>query len=140
MITSPVRVLFVDDNRLLAEGLGRRLGFETGLTYVGWVETTVDALRTADESRPDVVVLDVDMPGDSFGVVQELGKTAPQIKVVMFSGHIRKDYVDRAIDAGAWGYISKNETMNVVIDVIRRIAGGEFVLSPDVQAVCRVER
>ncbi len=134
-----VRVLFVDDNRLLAEGLGRRLGFETGLEYVGWVEAAGSALSTAEQSRADVVVLDVDMPGDSFGIVHDFGSAAPAIKVVMFSGHIRRDYVDRAIDAGAWGYISKNESMDVVIDVIRRVADGEFVLSPDVEAVCRVE-
>jgi DNA-binding NarL/FixJ family response regulator len=124
----------------MAEGLRRRLGFETGLEYVGWVETAEEALPTADQTKADVVVLDVDMPGDSFELVQRFGSEAPSVKVVMFSGHIRREFVDRAIDAGAWGYISKNESMGVVIDAIRRIAGGEFVLSPDVEAVCRVER
>ena len=140
MSPETIRVMFVDDNRLMAEGLQRRLAFETGLEYVGWVESAGEALQTAEDTKAGVVVLDVDMPGDSFGLVQRFAQSAPGVRVVMFSGHIRREFVDRAIDSGAWGYISKNESMGVVIDAIRRVAGGEFVLSPDVEAACRVER
>ena len=135
-----VRVLFVDDNRLMAEGLERRLGFEKSVQYVGWEMAAENAIKAAEATRADVVVLDVDMPGDSFQVLRDFGRAKGQPRVVMFSGHIRKDYVDRAIDAGAWGYVSKNESMECVVEAIQRVAAGEFVLSPDVEAVCGIKR
>jgi DNA-binding NarL/FixJ family response regulator len=140
VIAGSVRVLFVDDNYLLAEGLRRRLGFERGLEYVGWAQTSEEAVGAAERGKADVVVLDVDMPGDSFELVRRFGEVSPAVKVVMFSGHIRRAFADRAIDSGAWGYISKNEAMDIVFDAIRRVAEGEFVLSPDVEAACRLER
>lgn len=134
MSSQPIRVLFVDDNRLMAQALERRLGFETSMQYAGWVESAADAVRVAQESRADVVMLDVDMPGDSFDLVRQLNEAAPRVKVVMFSGYSRAEYVDHAVDVGAWGYISKNESIDVIIDAICRVAAGEFVLSPDVES------
>lgn len=135
MSQRPIRVLFVDDNRLMAQALERRLGFETAVVYAGWVESSADAAQAIQTLRADVVMLDVDMPGDSFEVARTLAEEWPDARVVMFSGYARAEFVDRAVDVGAWGYISKNESMETIIDAIRRVAAGEFVLSPDAASV-----
>lgn len=139
MTPRPIRVLFVDDNRLMAQALERRLAYETAVAYAGWVENSAEALRSAKDSRADVVMLDVDMPGDSFEVARTLGEELPSARVVMFSGYARTEYIDKAVDVGAWGYISKNESMETIIDSIQRVAAGEFVLSPDAAAIRRGE-
>lgn len=130
----PIRVLFVDDNQLMAKALERRLGFENEVVYAGWVESPAMAAQAAKDTRADVVMLDVDMPGDSFALARELSTTQPDVKVVMFSGYTRPEYVDRAVDVGAWGYISKSETMETIISSIRRVASGKFVLSPEAES------
>lgn len=133
-MSAPIRVLFIDDNRMLAAAFERRLNLESTIQYAGWSESSHDAPRLAKENRADVVLLDIDMPGDSFAIVRQLADSCPEVRVVMFSGYVRSEFIDKAVDAGAWGYVSKNEGIEVVIDAIRRVAAGEFVLSPDVES------
>jgi DNA-binding NarL/FixJ family response regulator len=133
-VTTPIRVLFVDDNRMLATAFERRLNLEPEIQYAGWADTSNDACALAREKDADVMLLDIDMPGDSFSIVKQMAEQCPDVRVVMFSGYVRPEYIDRAVDAGAWGYVSKNEGIEVVIDAIRRVAAGEFVLSPDVES------
>ena len=88
--------------------------------------------------RPDIILLDVDMPGlDTFVLLSQLAQHHPQVRVLMFSGHVRQDYIDRAVEMGAWGYVSKNEGIVGVLDALDRAAAGEFVLSPDALAIQR---
>ncbi len=135
MRPGPVRVLCVDDNRLLADAMERRINFDPKLDWAGWVEHAGDAVCRIREARPDVVLLDIDMPGkDCFAIVRDVSLEVPDVKIVMFSGYIRPEYIDRAVEAGAWGYLSKNEEMDEVVSAILRVAGGEFVLSPEVQS------
>lgn len=132
-MTTRTRVLCIDDNRLIAEAMQRRLAFEPDVAWAGWVEHACDALAAALEAQPDIVMLDIDMPEhDAFELTRDLARRLPNAKVVMFSGHVRTEFIDRAVDAGAWGYLSKNESMAELLAAIRRVAAGEFVLSPDV--------
>jgi two-component system response regulator DesR len=125
----------VDDNRLLADAMERRLAFTPELQWAGWISDTLDAVEAIARAKPDVVLLDIDMPGrDCFEIVREVAREDPEIKIVMFSGYIRPEYIDRAIEAGAWGYLSKNEEMDEVVSAILRVARGDFVLSPEVQS------
>jgi DNA-binding NarL/FixJ family response regulator len=134
MTDRPIRVLFIDDNRLLAAAFERRLKLEPTIQYAGWSETSHQAHDLAKDGGADVILLDIDMPGDSFEVVRQLATQCPDVRVIMFSGYVRSEFIDKALDAGAWGYVSKNEGIEVVIDAIRRVASGEFVLSPDVES------
>jgi two-component system response regulator DesR len=129
----PIRVICVDDNRLMAEAMERRLALETKLEWGGWIENPALAGAAVRDAKPDIVLLDIDMPGyDAFELLDELSRTAPDVRVVMFSGHIRAEYIHKAVDGGAWGYVSKNESLDDVMDAIRRVAAGEFILTPDV--------
>jgi two-component system, NarL family, response regulator DesR len=136
-MTRSIRVFCVDDNPLLADALQRRLASEKDMSWVGWIGEPGSAVRAVLGNPPDVVMLDIDMPGqNSFDVVRQLAKEAPEVRVLMFSGHVRPDYLDRAIDAGAWGYVSKHDTMEDILAAIRRAAAGEFVVTADVQKEC----
>jgi two-component system response regulator DesR len=131
----PIRVLFVDDNQLMARSLERRLAFESDVAYAGWVSNPSETQTAARAADANIIMLDVDMPGDSFELARELSASLPEVKVVMFSGYTKADYVDRAVDVGVWGYISKSETMETIISSIKRVAAGEFVLSPEAESM-----
>ncbi len=125
-----IRVLVVDDNDILGESLRRWMTGEHGVRCVGWTDDLVEALRLAGTLAPDLVLLDVDMPGgDTFALLERLTDRHPAMRIVMLSGHMRHDYIERALDAGAAGYIVKDESPASIIDLVRRAIGGEVVLS-----------
>jgi DNA-binding NarL/FixJ family response regulator len=135
MSGSRIRVLCVDDNALVAEAIERKLQFEPDLQWLGNLPSADELATVARERRPDVVVLDIDMPGkDPFRALEEVSREYPPARVVVFSGHVRSDLINRACDAGAWGYVSKNSGTDMLVNSIRRVLNGEFVFSPDVQA------
>lgn len=134
MTDALIRVMCVDDNRLIAEAMERRFALETKLQWAGWIGDTMSAIQAIRERSPTIVMLDIDMPGcDSFALLREISATMPDVRVLMFSGHIRDDYINQAVEGGAWGYVSKNEALEEILNAIRRIAGGEFVVTADVQ-------
>jgi len=136
-VIAPIRILCIDDNSLLASSLERWMAVTREFEWCGWVSDAPEALAAVEQNRPDVVLLDIDMPGsDSFEVATVIAGAYPATKVVMFSGHVRAEFIDRALDAGAWGYISKNETMENLGKAINAIMTGQFVLSPEIQSHC----
>lgn len=129
MGTGPVRVLCVEDNKLVADAMKRKLDPADGFEWVGWASNVDELIAAAARTPPDVVCMDLDIPGqDTFAMIRRLGQAAPSARVLVLSGHVRTDYIDRALDAGAWGYLSKGEDSAVIVDAIRRVAAGEFVL------------
>lgn len=139
MTKEVISVLCVDDNRMLADALAMQFKSHADLAWAGWLENSSDLVQQICDAQPDVVLMDIDMPGpDPFLAVRDLAETAPAIRVLMFSGYVRRDYIDRAIEMGAWGYVSKNESMSEVIDALRRAHSGEFVLTPEVLPEQRV--
>jgi two-component system response regulator DesR len=129
---TPIRVLCVDDNELVAQAVERRIAFEPRFQWVGWVPRSEQLAETVATSRPHVVLLDIDMPGRSvFEVVRELAESSPETRVVMFSGYVRNDYIDRAVEAGAWGYISKNASIEELLEAIQKVADGHFALTEE---------
>lgn len=133
---STCSVLCVDDNELVAQSLRRRLDAEPGLAWAGWHadgQRVPDAIR---ELRPGVVLMDIDMPGvDAFALVTRLARDCPDVRVVMFSGHVQAAFIERALDCGAWGYLSKNDDTSTLIEEIKRVAAGEIVLGREALAV-----
>ena len=136
MVSKPIRVLCVDDNDFVAEAIERKLRREPGFEWAGWLPDTIDLTERVRQSGADVVLLDVDIPGrDSFEALAELSAGEPSIRVIMLSGHVRSDYIDRAVEAGAWGYLSKGEENDVILDAIRRVAAGGFALGNEAESV-----
>lgn len=134
----PLRILCVDDNEMVATALGRRLAIEPGVEWVGVVFNGIEAYERILEARPDLVLMDIDMPEiDVFAVVAQLAQVAPGIRVVMLSGHVDVELIERAIDGGAWGYLSKNDDIPELVECMRRAARGEIAFSREVEAVHR---
>jgi DNA-binding NarL/FixJ family response regulator len=103
------------------------------MEVVGQIETADGLVEEATRARADVVLLDIEMPGrDPFEALQDLGRRCPKVKVILLSAYVRDHYVDTAIKSGAWGYLSKSDSPDTVVDAIRKASGGEFVFGPKV--------
>lgn len=126
-------VLTVDDNPLMGEALAAictnaQLGMHVHSHFLSG-EGVVEAVEAL---RPDVVVMDLDMPGtDTFALVREITQISPDTHVLMLSGHLKGDDILACLDAGASGYIHKDQTPAFIRDAVRRTALGEFVLCTD---------
>lgn len=130
-------VLCVDDSPMVADALRAKLSRTAGFAWKGWLPEATQLITTIlDQGCPDIVLLDVDMPGkDPFKALAELVETCSSIRVVIFSGHVRRELIDRAVECGAWGYVSKNDGEESLISVLRSVARDEFALSPEASRI-----
>ncbi len=129
----PTRVLCVDDHAFLVAGLRARLEVEPGMEFVGRLPTADNLVPEVKRTRADIVLLDVEMPGsDVFEAMDDLRRHFPQVKTILLSAHVRDRYIDAAFKAGAWGYLTKNDSVEAVIDGIRQVTQGKAALSPEV--------
>lgn len=130
-----IRVLCVDDHAFLADGLRARFEQESDLEFAGRLESAANLTQEAERVKADVVLLDIEMPGpDSFEALEDLMRMRPDTRVIMFSAYVRDHYIDEAVKAGAWGYLSKGDQPEDVIDAIRTVAHGEFAFSEEILA------
>ncbi|HEX2024814.1 MAG TPA: response regulator transcription factor, partial [Actinomycetota bacterium] len=126
-----IRVLIADDHRTFAEALRTAIRLEAGMTVVGVVHDGDDAIRTAVGKRPDVVLMDVAMPGpDGIAATRRIREELPETRVVMLSAHEEEINVARAIDAGASGFVSKFRPIKEVARSIRAAYRGEPLHEP----------
>ncbi len=138
-INAPIRVLCVDDHAFLAEGLKLKISLDPGMAWVGWLPDAKGLVQEVVQRRPDVVTLDIEMPGpDPFEALADISRRCPDARVLMLSAYVRDHYLDAAVEAGAWGYLSKGDDPDEIVSAIRRVARGEFVLSPSVEERCPV--
>lgn len=104
-----VRVLVVDDQDLVREGIAALLGIQPGIDVVGSAGDGAEAVEKAEECRPDVVLMDIRMPGmDGVAATALLRRHLPQCRIVMLTTFNDDEYVGRALKAGAVGYLLKN--------------------------------
>jgi two-component system response regulator DesR len=137
MTSERIRVLCVDDNPFVADGIRIRLAIHPGFDWVGHLSTADDLIDQAQRLRPDIVLLDIDMPGrDSLLALAELTATVSSVRTIIVSGYERDDYLDRAVEAGAWGYVSKNDGPQQIVDAIREVHAGRFAFGPAVMKLC----
>lgn len=128
-----IRVLCVDDHGLLMEGLKARLEVEPDIEVVGCLEHAGELAAEVQRLRPDLVLLDIEMPGpDVFDAADDLRRRFPNTRVAILSAHVRDHYLTAAFRAGVWGYFAKGDEVKSLIAGLRRIARGEFVLGPSV--------
>ena len=126
-----IRVLLVDDHSIMREGLQSMLAGSEELEVVGQARDGEEAVRSAAELSPDVVVMDVMMPNkDGVEACREIMDAAPDIRVVMLTASTEEDAVIEAVAAGATGYLQKVSGMDRLLDTIRQVAAGELRLPP----------
>lgn len=128
-----LRILLADDHTLLREGLKTLLERESDLQVVADVANGRLAVRKAEELQPDLVVLDVDMPElNGIEAARQLSAAHPRMRIVCLSMHGGSKFVDAMLGAGALGYVLKNEAAKTLVTAIRKVAGGEVYLSPEI--------
>ena len=126
-----IRVLVVDDHAVVRAGLRRVLEAEDDIEVVGEAGSGERALYEAIESKPDVVVMDVVMPGKSgIEVTPEVLRTVPTARVLVLSMQDDPRYVRAAFEAGASGYVLKEAADSEVVGAVRMVAAGERYLHP----------
>lgn len=134
----PLRILCVDDHAIIGEGLQTKLALERDMEFAGWLGSADTLIDEVGRTRANIVLLDIEMPGlDPFEVVGDLRRRYPDVRAIMLSAYIRDLYIDAAVRAGAWGYLSKSDEPSTVIDAIRKVGRGEFTFSPSVLERCR---
>jgi len=130
-----IRILIADDHSLFREGLARVLNEAPGMSVVASVSNGLEAISRAAEFKPDVVLMDVNMP--KLGGVEatlQLRKIHPQVSVLMLTVSEEEHDLYAAIRAGARGYLLKNATATELIDAIQRVHAKEAILTPGMAA------
>ncbi|WP_308284455.1 response regulator transcription factor, partial [Pseudonocardia oceani] len=127
-----IRVVLADDESLTRGAVGALLGLESDLVIVGEAGTGDEAVDAVREHRPDVAVLDVEMPGrDGAEVAQWVAANEPGTRCIILTRHARPGVLRRALAAGAAGFVTKSAPATVLADVIRRVHRGGRYVDPD---------
>ncbi|MEO8462745.1 MAG: response regulator transcription factor [Chloroflexota bacterium] len=127
----PIRLLLADDHAAFLSGLEALLGSIVGLEVVATVSTGTQAVDIARESQPDVIVMDLNMPGiDGIDATRRIVATSPHIAVLVLSMDEDDDQVFGALKAGARGYLLKGADRAEIVRAIRAVARGEAIFGP----------
>jgi DNA-binding NarL/FixJ family response regulator len=136
MTAETIRVLLVDDDELMSAGLAAVLSSDPAIEVVGQASTGRLALDRAATVHPDVVLMDVRMPGlDGIAATRRLLASAPEIKVIILTTFEQDDYIFDAINAGASGFLLKRTRPEDLLSAIHAVAAGDSLLSPSVTRV-----
>ncbi|HEY3470162.1 MAG TPA: response regulator transcription factor [Amycolatopsis sp.] len=126
-----IRLLLADDQELVRQALCALLALEDDFEVVASVGRGDEVVAAAREHRPDVALLDIEMPGlDGLAAAAVLAAQVPDCRVVMLTTFGRAGYLRRAMEAGAAGFVVKDAPADVLADAIRRVRDGERVVDP----------
>jgi len=130
----PVTVLLVDDHAVVREGYRRLLEQDASVRVVGEAASSAEALRRESELQPDVTVLDIALPGVSgIETLRRILARRPDARVLIFSMYQDGIYAQRALEAGASGYLSKASAPERLVEAVRAVVAGRRYLSPDIE-------
>jgi len=128
-----IRVILVDDHVVVRTGVKRLLEEQTDLRVIAEAATGDDAYKLYQQYQPDVLILDMNMPGSSgLATLGQLIARYVKAKVIMFSMHTEVSFAVQAISAGAKGYVLKSSTPEEMIQAVRQVASGKSYLSAEV--------
>jgi DNA-binding NarL/FixJ family response regulator len=124
------RVFIVDDHPLVREGLANLINQQSDLTVCGEAEDSAGAIAEIESTNPDVALIDISLKNESgLELVKTLQSRFPQVALIVISMHDEALYAERALHAGARGYVMKRETTKNVLTAIRRVAEGDIYVS-----------
>jgi len=126
-----IRILLTDDHTLFRQGIRTLLSAEPDLEIVGEAANAFEAVTTAKQARPDVVLMDIGMNGmSSFEATRQIRKDRPETKVVFLSMYDDEDYLAECVEIGASGYVLKDSPADQLLTAIREVQRGGTYLSP----------
>ncbi|KPJ75782.1 MAG: LuxR family transcriptional regulator [Deltaproteobacteria bacterium SG8_13] len=127
-----IKVLLADDHSIVRAGLGRIVEESGDMVVVAEAADGREAIRKAEESRPDVAVIDISMPGlDGLEVISRLNSRYPDLPVLVLTMHEEGQYVVRAVEAGAMGYVTKQSAPEQLVTAIRKVLEGSRYLTDE---------
>lgn len=131
-MSSPYRIVLVDDHRLFRMGLAAAIAPESDLKVVGEAGDAKSAVAVVEETHPDVVVLDLSLPGnDGISALVEIVRGRPHPSVLILTMHRGIDFIRQAMASGAKGYALKDDPPETVVAGIRAVAQGHLYMSPE---------
>ncbi len=134
MSTEQVRIYIVEDQQIIIDGLCALLSTESSIVMTGFTQKGQEALERIPEIDPDVLILDIQMPGmDGLEVLEKLMKDRPEQKVLMLTGFDETSLIRKAFALGARGYILKNIPKEGLVEAIHTVASGRRYLDDEVQ-------
>jgi DNA-binding NarL/FixJ family response regulator len=132
----PIRVLIADDHTVVAEGLRHLVEAERDIEVVACVADGRQAVQQARDTQPDVVLMDLSMPElNGADATRAILERDPRCRVIVLSMYAQREYVRRALKAGAAGYVVKRSAAKEVVEAIRAVHAGQRYLSPRVADV-----
>ena len=133
MGATDTKILIVDDHALLREGLRSLLSAEPGMSVVGTAEDAESGIAKIDSLNPDVVLTDLAMPetGD-VDAIREIRNAHPKVRIIALTFHKEDSYIQAALQAGADGYVVKDDSRDELVIAIRSVLGGKNYLSPSI--------
>ena len=130
---SPARILIADDHTILRAGIRALLDIQPDFLVVGEVDNGKDAIYSAGQLKPDLIISDLSMPGtNGTEAIQRIKSRYPEIKILVLTVHKSEEYVHAALKAGASGYLLKDDTSDELISACTNILAGKTHLSPSV--------
>lgn len=135
MTPAPIKVFIVDDHPLVREWVGSLLRMQPDLELCGEAGDAPDALAAMLEARPDVAIVDLSLPrGSGLELIKDLSHQLPAARVLVLSMHEEMTDVERALRAGARGYVMKRQSTGEIIDGIRQVHAGKLYASREMLA------
>jgi DNA-binding NarL/FixJ family response regulator len=133
MTMEPIRILLVEDQTLMRQGLKTILDLEPGLQVVGEATNGRTGIRRALDLRPDVILMDVQMPGMSgIEAIAAICAIWPEARIIILTTFARDEYVFQGVRAGAVGFLLKDAPADSLIQTIRRVHAGEVFIQPEI--------
>jgi len=133
-MTTAISLAVIDDHPLFREGVIRSLAEIGGFAIVGEGSTKEDAIRISENERPDVLLLDISMPGGGLSALALILERVPGQKIVMLTVSEASDDVTTALKTGAKGYVLKGVGSRALADILRTVASGESYVAPTLSA------
>jgi two-component system nitrate/nitrite response regulator NarL len=133
-MTNPIRIAVIDDHPLYREGTVQMLRRAHGIEVVADGATAADALKVAQEYLPDVILLDLGIPGGGIEAAANIAGVCPYVRIIMLSASENEQDVTSALQAGARGYILKGSSGPELVETVRAIAGGDLYVAPSLAA------
>jgi DNA-binding NarL/FixJ family response regulator len=127
------KIIIVDDHPLMRKGLALTLDMEADLEVCGQAESAEEAMTMVEQEQPDIAVVDISLPGMSgLELIKHMQVLAPDVRILVVSRHDESLYAERAIRAGARGYVMKLEAGDVIVKAVRRVLGGGLYVSEEI--------
>ncbi len=130
-----IKVFLVDDHAVVRAGYRMLLDNAPDLEVIAELESGEEANRRVMELQPDVIIMDLSMPGiGGLEAVRRIRSKSSKFRILIFTMHDNVAFVENALNAGASGYITKNSAANVLVDAVRKVARGEKYIEPALEA------